>query len=86
MKYRIPVDVECSCVGTERDLSTHKGEEVPQSFRLWKHTHTVKEVLDKWLASEHRYFKVKAEDDAVYILRYDGESCSWELTLFSKIE
>jgi hypothetical protein len=39
----------------------------------------VAEVLDRWLAPDHRYFKVRASDGGVYLLRHDVESQRWEL-------
>ncbi len=37
-------------------------------------------VLDRWLAPDHRYFKVRGDDGGVYILRHDAERDVWELT------
>jgi hypothetical protein len=42
----------------------------------------VADVLDRWLAPDHRYFKVRGTDGAIYILRHDANSGDWELTLF----
>jgi hypothetical protein len=45
----------------------------------------VAEILDRWLAPDHRYFKVRGGGD-IYILRYDGLADSWELTMFRRGE
>ena len=60
----------------------HRGEETPR--RLWFDGRAVAlvEVLDCWLAPDHRYFKMRAEDGATYILRQDAASGRWELTLY----
>jgi hypothetical protein len=42
----------------------------------------VAEVLDRWLAPDHRYFKLKGADGAVYIVRHSTGSGGWELTMF----
>jgi Cys-tRNA(Pro) deacylase len=42
----------------------------------------VTEVLDSWLAPEHRYFKIRGEDDGTYILRHDVPAGTWTLTMF----
>jgi len=42
----------------------------------------VVEVIDSWLAPEHRYFKVRAGEKDVYILRHDQLAHRWELTMF----
>jgi hypothetical protein len=44
----------------------------------------VAEVLDAWLAPDHRYFKVKGDDGAFYILRNDVISVRWELTMYDR--
>lgn len=61
-----------------------RGEETPRRFRLGSREVGVEEVLDRWLAPDHRYFKVRGGDGAVYILRHDPESGRWELTLFER--
>jgi len=38
--------------------------------------------VDRWLAPEHRYFKVRGDDGGVYILRQDVAKDIWEMTLF----
>jgi hypothetical protein len=42
----------------------------------------VLEILDRWLAPEHRYFKVLGDDDGIYIIRHDPFAHGWELTFF----
>jgi hypothetical protein len=42
----------------------------------------VAKVVDRWLAPDHRYFKVTGSDGHTYILRYDPERGWWELTMF----
>jgi hypothetical protein len=39
----------------------------------------VAEVLDRWLAPDHRYFKVRCEDGTTYMLRHDPVADRWEL-------
>ena len=36
----------------------------------------------RWLAPEHRYFKVRGEDGATYILRHDVPSGAWDMVSF----
>lgn len=68
------VTVEC--------YAGYRGEESPRRFVIGERTVEVREILDRWLAPEHRYFKVRGDDEAVYILRHDTEAGEWELTLF----
>jgi hypothetical protein len=60
----------------------HRGEATPRRLFL-DHRHVeLVELLDCWLAPDHRYFKMRAEDDATWILRHDQPSGRWELTLY----
>ena len=38
--------------------------------------------LDQWYGPSYRYFKVKGDDDNLYILRLDETRAEWDLTLF----
>ena len=61
----------------------HRGDETPVRFYMGERKIEVLEVLDRWLAPDHRYFKLKADDGGVYIVRFDGATGEWELTMFS---
>jgi hypothetical protein len=39
----------------------------------------VTEIVDRWMAPEHRYFKVKSEDGRLRVLRHDTGTDQWEL-------
>lgn len=68
------VDVTCEIDQT--------GEQVPKSFALGPRRVTIAVVLDRWLAFDHRYFKVRDESGDEYILRHDMLLGVWDLTLF----
>lgn len=72
----LAIRVEC--------YSGYRGEETPQRFHLGSRAVDVVEVLDRWLAPDHRYFKVRGADGNIYILRHDVASESWELTMFQR--
>lgn len=57
----------------------YRGEQEPRWFRLGEHRLQVTEILDRWLDPEHRYFKVLADDEGIYLLRHDVKSGEWEL-------
>ena len=61
----------------------YRGEETPLRFYSGERKVEVAEVLDRWLAPDHRYFKVKGDDGGTYIVRYDVPSDRWELTMFA---
>jgi hypothetical protein len=62
----------------------YRGEETPRSFLLRERKIEVAEVLDRWLAPDHRYFKVRGDDGSIYIIRHDVIRDQWQLTLFAR--
>ena len=70
------IRVECYC--------GHRGEQEPRAFHLGERRIEVLAILDRWLAPDHRYFKVQAYDGGTYILRHDEASGEWEMTMYSK--
>jgi len=70
------VDVECH--------AGYRGEETPRRFRLGERQIEIAEVVDSWLAPDHRYFKVHDTEGDLYVLRHDVASDRWELTLFRR--
>ena len=59
---------------------------MPRSIHFDSLTVVVKEVQDRWISTDHRYFKILGDDDAVYIIRQDTVSDQWELTYFRVAE
>jgi hypothetical protein len=72
----LQISVEC--------YAGHKGEETPQVLVLGDRRIAVARVLDRWLAPDHRYFRVEGDDGDQYIVRHDVNSGIWELTLFQR--
>lgn len=70
--------VECYC--------GYKANERPLSFWLDDKKFTVKELLDQWYGIDYTYFKVKADDDDIYILKYDEHKDEWSLQFFKARE
>lgn len=62
----------------------YRGEETPRRFYLGSRGIEVVEVLDRWLGPEHRYFKLRGDDDGIYILCHSAVEDSWEMTLFDR--
>jgi hypothetical protein len=62
----------------------YKGEETPRRFFFGERAVEVAEVLDSWLAPDHRYFKIAGSDRATYILRHDVLSGGWELVMYER--
>jgi hypothetical protein len=74
----LSVAVEC--------YAGHRGEQTPRVLILGERRIAVAEVLDAWLAPDHRYFKLKGEDGDTYLVRHDERSNNWELTMFRRGE
>jgi hypothetical protein len=72
------VDVECH--------AGYRGEETPRRFGLAGAKIEIAEVIDRWLAPDHRYFKVRDADGNLYILRTDVVSERWEVTFLRRRE
>jgi hypothetical protein len=70
----LSIDVEC--------YAGHRGEQTPRTLILGDRRIDVAEVLDAWLAPDHRYFKLRGEDGDTYLVRLDERSATWELTMF----
>ena len=70
----LTVRVEC--------YAGHRGEQTPRTLILDDRRIAVADVVDAWLAPDHRYFKLKGADDNTYLVRHDERSDTWELTMF----
>jgi len=71
---RVDIGVEC--------YAGHRGEQAPRSLILGDRRVAVAEVLDAWLAPDHRYFKLRGSDGDTYLVRHDERANTWELTMF----
>lgn len=61
-----------------------RGEDEPRRFYLGQHPVDVIEILDRWLEPDHRYFKLRGDDQGLYILRHDIILDHWELTQYER--
>ena len=76
--FRMRIQVDC--------YAGYRGEETPRRIRMATYKIEVKKVLDRWLATDHRYFKVIGDDDATYIIRHDTVKWEWELVFYRSVE
>jgi hypothetical protein len=60
----------------------HRGEQTPRTLTLGDRRIVVEEVLDAWLAPDHRYFKLRGTDGDTYLVRHDERVNTWELTMY----
>jgi len=64
-----------------------KADERPLRFELDGGGYAVEEVLDQWYGPESTFFKVRADDGNLYILRHvaQGEADEWCLESFRSL-
>ena len=72
------MDLEVEC------HAGHRGEETPRRIVLGGRVVAVAEVVDRWYGPDHRYFKLRGEDGATYLVRHDEPSDRWELQLYER--
>jgi hypothetical protein len=60
----------------------YRSEQEPRRFHLGARTIEVLRILDRWLAPDHRYFKLRGSDGDTYLLRHDPTAEQWELVLY----
>ena len=62
----------------------YRGEETPRRLTMGARRIGVVTVQDRWLAPDHRYFKLIGDDGGLYIIRHAPREDSWELTFFKQ--
>jgi hypothetical protein len=71
------------------EMQTYSGfqaDERPTGFLLNGHRYQVEEVCDQWLEPEASYFKVRADDQNLYIFEHILASDEWSLASFRSRE
>ena len=73
------IEVDC--------YSGRKADERPVRFRLGGHEYMVEEVLDQWYGPEDVFYKVRADDGNLYILRQQTSAPDqpWDLVSFRRL-
>ena len=62
----------------------YKANERPCRFVLDGHSYEVLEVLDQWYGPDTLDFKVRADDQNLYVLRYHSGEGEWSLESFRR--
>lgn len=73
-----PMEIQVAC------YSGYKGEETPRSIIISGKKIEVVDLIDRWLAPDHRYFKFIGSDGGIYIIRHDTYKHLWELTFYKE--
>ncbi len=61
-----------------------RANERPIRFLLGEKQYEVTDLIDRWYGPDYLYFKVRADDGNIYILRCDEKQDEWELEMFQK--
>ncbi|MFB0532437.1 MAG: hypothetical protein ACETVU_02060 [Desulfatiglandales bacterium] len=59
--------------------SGYKANERPIDFTVRGRKLMVEEIMDRWYGVDHSYFKVLANDQKIYLIRYDQDEDLWTL-------
>ena len=62
----------------------HKADETPRAFWLGEERYMVEAVLDRWYGPDSTYFKVRAAEGDIYILRHDAPGGPWTLEAYRR--
>jgi len=68
------IKVEC--------YSGYRINERPLKFTLQGRAFRVKQIIDSWYGETSQYFKVEADDDNIYLLKYDNCQDQWDLIFY----
>ncbi len=63
----------------------HKADERPLRFAIRGRFFDVLEVEDQWYSPAAKYFRVRANDGNLYVLKHDEENDSWSLDAFRAV-
>ncbi len=59
--------------------SGYKVNERPIDFTVRGRKLIVEEIVDRWYGVDHSYFKILANDQKIYLIRYDQDEDLWTL-------
>lgn len=68
---RVKLRVEC--------YAGRKADERPLRFHLGQREYRVQELIDQWYGPEDTFFKVRADDGNLYVLRHARDEDIWSL-------
>jgi len=59
--------------------SGYKANERPINFTVRGRKLIVEEIMDRWYGLNHSYFKILANDQKIYLIKYDQDEDLWTL-------
>ena len=67
-----------------QSYSGRKADERPVRFRLDDREYMVEEVVDQWYGPDAAFYKVRADDANLYILKHNNTTEEWSLESFRR--
>lgn len=64
----------------------YSADKGPKTFSLMDHPYTVEEVIDRWYGKGTVYFKIRANDRNIYLLKHDEHQNRWDLVFYQNPE
>lgn len=58
---------------------SRSGERQPRAFCLGERRLVIVSILDRWLDTSYRYFRVRVDDGRQFLLRHESSKDLWEL-------
>jgi hypothetical protein len=79
--------VKLANIESKMKMSVECQNGLPVRFQLGQQLRVVEELLDRWYGAHDSYFKVRADDGDLYILRKDESTPeeAWNLESFTAI-
>ena len=62
----------------------YKGDQRPVRFFLNDRVLEVMDIEDRWYSPSARYFRVRASDGNTYVLNYNEDNDTWNLSAYRK--
>jgi hypothetical protein len=76
MTKNIKIHVDC--------YSGYTAHERPVGFSMGESKFKLTDLMDRWYGPDYLYFKVRADDGNIYIIKYSEAHDEWELDHFKK--
>jgi hypothetical protein len=68
-----------------RCYAGRKADERPVWFQLGEREHVVDDILDQWYGPNETFYKVRADDGNLYILKHTTAADEWTLESFRRL-
>ena len=62
--------------------SGYRIKERPVAFQFFDRRYKIKKVMDRWYGDGEVFFKVEADDNNIYLLKYEEGQGRWELVFY----